>query len=89
MDFWKSSTISWISPEIEAGQLLIDHTLFKLDELVEDTIDILNVKAYEKKLEMLFKVDQDIPSQFIGDPVRIRQMLVNLLGNAIKFTKAG
>lgn len=75
--------------KIEAGKLLIDNTLFKLDELVEDTIDILTVKAYEKNLEMLFKVDQKLPSQFIGDPVRIKQVLVNLLGNAIKFTKEG
>ena len=75
--------------KIEAGKLLIDSINFKLDELVEDTIDILTVKAYEKNLEMLFKVDQQIPSQFIGDPVRIKQVLVNLLGNAIKFTKDG
>jgi PAS domain S-box-containing protein len=75
--------------KIEAGKLLIDNTLFKLDELVEDTIDILTVKAYEKNLEMLFEVDPKIPSQFIGDPVRIKQVLVNLLGNAIKFTREG
>jgi PAS domain S-box-containing protein len=75
--------------KIEAGKLLIDHTLFKLDELVEETIDILTVKAFEKKLEMLYRVDQDMPSQFLGDPVRIRQIMVNLLGNAIKFTKEG
>lgn len=75
--------------KIEAGKLLIDHTWFKLDELVEETIDILTVKAFEKKLEMLYRVDHDLPSQFAGDPVRIRQILVNLLGNAIKFTKEG
>jgi PAS domain S-box-containing protein len=75
--------------KIEAGKLLIDHTLFKLDELVEETMDILTVKAFEKKLEMLYRVDLDIPSQFLGDPVRIRQIMVNLLGNAIKFTKEG
>jgi PAS domain S-box-containing protein len=75
--------------KIEAGKLLIENTLFKLDELVEDTIDILTVKAYEKNLEMLFRVDQQLPSQFMGDPVRIKQVLVNLLGNAIKFTKEG
>jgi len=75
--------------KIEAGKLLIDHTLFKLDELVEETIDILTVKAFEKRLEILFRVDLDIPSQFLGDPLRIRQVMVNLLGNAIKFTREG
>ncbi len=74
---------------IEAGKLTIDNTLFKLDELVEETIDILTLKAFEKKLEMLYRVDHDIPSQLMGDPVRIRQIIVNLLGNAIKFTKEG
>jgi PAS domain S-box-containing protein len=75
--------------KIEAGKLLIDNTLFKLDELIEETIDILTVKAFEKKLEMLCRVDPSIPSQFLGDPVRIRQIVVNLLGNAIKFTSEG
>jgi PAS domain S-box-containing protein len=75
--------------KIEAGKLVIDHTLFKLDELIEETIDILTVKAFEKRLEILFRVDLDIPSQFVGDPLRIRQVMVNLLGNAIKFTKEG
>jgi PAS domain S-box-containing protein len=75
--------------KIEAGKLLIDHTLFKLDELIEETIDMLTLKAFEKKLEMLYKVDPSIPSQFLGDPVRIRQIVVNLLGNAIKFTSDG
>jgi PAS domain S-box-containing protein len=74
---------------IEAGKLIIDNTLFKLDELVEETLDILTLKAFEKKLEMLYRVDPDIPSQLMGDPVRIRQIIVNLLGNAIKFTREG
>lgn len=75
--------------KIEAGKLLIDNTLFKLDELIEETIDILTVKAFEKKLEMLCRIEPSIPSQFLGDPVRIRQIVVNLLGNAIKFTSDG
>jgi PAS domain S-box-containing protein len=75
--------------KIEAGKLLIDHTLFKLDELIEETIDMLTLKAFEKKLEMLYRVDPTIASQFFGDPVRIRQIVVNLLGNAIKFTSEG
>jgi PAS domain S-box-containing protein len=74
---------------IEAGKFIIDKTLFKLDELIEETIDILTLKAFEKKLEMLYRVDRDIPSQLMGDPVRIRQIMVNLLGNAIKFTMEG
>ncbi|HXB06790.1 MAG TPA: response regulator [Puia sp.] len=75
--------------KIEAGKLLIDHVAFKLDELIEETIDMLTLKAFEKKLEMLYRVDPTIPSQFLGDPVRIRQIVVNLLGNAIKFTGEG
>jgi len=75
--------------KIEAGKLLIDHTLFKLDEIIEETVDMLTIKAFEKKLEMLYRVDPTIPSQFLGDPVRIRQVVVNLLGNAIKFTGEG
>jgi PAS domain S-box-containing protein len=75
--------------KIEAGKLLIDNTLFKLDELIEETIDMLTLKAFEKKLEMLYRADPSMPSQFVGDPVRIRQIVVNLLGNAIKFTSAG
>jgi len=75
--------------KIEAGKLLIDNTLFKLEELIEETIDMLTIKAFEKKLEMLYCVDPTIPSQFYGDPVRIRQIVVNLLGNAIKFTGDG
>ena len=75
--------------KIEAGKLLIDHTMFKLDELIEETIDMLTLKAFEKKLEMLYRLDPSIPSQFLGDPVRVRQVVVNLLGNAIKFTSDG
>lgn len=75
--------------KIEAGKMFIDNTNIRLDELVEETVDILTVKAYEKKLEMICHIDPSLPSQFNGDPVRIRQVLVNLLGNAIKFTQQG
>ena len=75
--------------KIEAGKLFIDNTPIRLDELVEETVDILTVKAFEKNLEMICHIDPALPSQFNGDPVRIRQVLVNLLGNAIKFTQQG
>ncbi|QEC41308.1 response regulator [Pseudobacter ginsenosidimutans] len=74
---------------IEAGKLQIDHVQFPLDTLVQESVDILTVKAYEKHLEVICHIDPDLPSQFMGDPTRIRQILVNLLGNAIKFTPAG
>ncbi len=75
--------------KLEAGKLLIDHVSFKLDELVEETVDLLTVKAFEKDLEMIYHADPGMPSLVLGDPVRIRQVLINLLGNAIKFTKDG
>jgi PAS domain S-box-containing protein len=75
--------------KIEAGKLFIDNTQLRLDELVEETVEILTVKAFEKNLEMICHIDPSLPSQFAGDPVRIRQVIVNLLGNAIKFTQQG
>lgn len=75
--------------KIEANKLIIDNTAFRLDELIEDTIDILALKAQEKNIEIVCNIDPSLPSQFFGDPVRVRQILVNLIGNAIKFTNKG
>ncbi|MBA4167841.1 MAG: PAS domain S-box protein, partial [Chitinophagaceae bacterium] len=75
--------------KIEAGKLVIDNTPFRMTELVEEAVDLLNVKAHEKKLEIIFCPAPGLPSVMNGDPVRIRQVLVNLLGNAIKFTEQG
>ena len=75
--------------KIEAGKLSIEHAPFNLEELVEETVDILTVKTFEKKLEMIFYLQPGLPSKFLGDAVRIKQVLVNLMGNAIKFTERG
>jgi signal transduction histidine kinase/CheY-like chemotaxis protein len=75
--------------KIEAGKLLIDNAIFKLDEIMEETVDILSIKAQEKDIELICNIDPTLPAQFFSDPVRIRQILVNLIGNAIKFTLKG
>jgi signal transduction histidine kinase/CheY-like chemotaxis protein len=75
--------------KIEAGKLIIDEVPFNLAELVEDTVDIISIKAEEKGLELVCSIDPALPSQLVGDPVRIKQVLTNLMGNAVKFTAHG
>ena len=75
--------------KMEAGKLTIENTAFKLCQLVEQTVDTLAIKAFEKKLELICEADPSLPVQVMGDPGRIQQILVNLLGNAIKFTEKG
>ncbi len=74
---------------MEAGKLAIENTAFKLCQLVEQTVDTLAIKAFEKKLELICETDPSLPIQVMGDPGRIQQILINLLGNAIKFTEEG
>ena len=75
--------------KIEAGKLIIDNISFNPMQLIQETVDILAIKAFEKGLELICDVDPGLPAQVIGDPVRWRQILINLLGNAIKFTEKG
>ena len=75
--------------KIESGKLIIDETNFMLHDLVEEAVDILSIKAQEKNLELVCYIDPTLPSLFAGDAVRIKQILINLLGNAIKFTQRG
>lgn len=75
--------------KIEAGKLDIESIEFDLRELVREVIDILALRAEEKQIELVCQLDPGIPCGLIGDPGRIRQILLNLLGNAIKFTSIG
>ena len=75
--------------KIEAGKLTIENRAFNLCQLVEETVDSLAIKAFEKKLELICTADPSLPVQVLGDPGRIQQVLMNLLGNAIKFTAKG
>ncbi len=60
-----------------------------LRQLVESTADVLAGRALQKHLELIVYIEPGTPTQLIGDPARVRQVLLNLLGNAIKFTKSG
>ena len=75
--------------KIEAGKLELEQRPFSLRSCVEEALDVLAAKAAEKKLELTYLMDDEIPETLIGDPNRIRQVLVNLLGNAVKFTHVG
>jgi signal transduction histidine kinase/CheY-like chemotaxis protein len=75
--------------KIEAGRLELDPIRFNLRDLVEETIRTLAVKAHEKGLELVGGVRPEVPEYVRGDATRLQQVLVNLIGNAIKFTARG
>ncbi|MFQ5709498.1 MAG: response regulator [bacterium] len=75
--------------KIEAGQIELETTHFDFREQVESVAETLSVRAASKGLELLCFVDPSLPGMVVGDPTRLRQVLVNLLGNAIKFTEKG
>jgi len=75
--------------KIEAGKLDIDPVLFSLRETLSDAIKPLSIKAGQKDLELACHVQPDVPNDLFGDPTRLRQIVVNLVGNALKFTESG
>lgn len=75
--------------KIEAGKLSIETTDFDLEQVVEETLALLAHKANEKKIELIDHINNDVPTLLRGDPMRIRQIITNLVGNAIKFTEKG
>ncbi len=74
---------------IEVGQMEIEEEPFSLKDLVEGVVDSLSVRAFEKGLELVCYINHNVPDRLIGDMTRIRQVLVNLVINAIKFTDTG
>ena len=75
--------------KIEAGKLELESQPFDLRACLEDALDLLAAKAAEKKLEVAYEMDDGIPARMCGDVTRLRQVLVNLLSNGIKFTSTG
>ncbi len=75
--------------KIEAGKLDLEIIDFNLRELLEDFASLIALRAHDKGLELVYKVDENVPDLLSGDPGRLRQILVNLAGNAVKFTENG
>jgi len=75
--------------KIEAGKLELYPTDFELRDTLADTIRSLSLRAHAKKLELACHVAMDVPDFLVGDPVRLQQVLLNLVGNAVKFTERG
>jgi len=75
--------------KIEAGRLDIERRPFDLRRCIESALDVLAPKAYEKDLELAYLIEEPAPHTIVGDETRLRQILLNLLGNAVKFTQRG
>ncbi len=75
--------------KIDAGQLVLDPAPFRLAEAVEDVATLISTRAKEKDLELVVRVDPELPPMLVGDVGRFRQIVTNLMGNAVKFTETG
>ncbi len=75
--------------KVESGKLDLDPIEFHLQDAVAETMKALSFRAHKKGLEIAYEIDPDVPEHLVGDPGRLRQILTNLVGNAIKFTEQG
>jgi signal transduction histidine kinase/DNA-binding response OmpR family regulator len=75
--------------KIEAGKMRLEETTFELDELVEGCVQLFGATANKRHIELFGGLDPDVPKWVKGDPTRLRQIVINLLGNAFKFTTEG
>jgi len=75
--------------KIESGKLELESQPFDLRQCIEETLDLLAAKAVEKKIELAYQIEDGVPARVLGDVTRVRQVMVNLLSNGIKFTSAG
>ena len=75
--------------KVEASQLELERTGFSLNDLLEKVMEMVAVRAQEKGLSLVCEIAPNVPTGLVGDPTRLRQVLLNLVGNAIKFTESG
>jgi PAS domain S-box-containing protein len=97
LDVVKSSAYALLSiinnvldfSKIEAGKLELEKTRFSLETFLDESIRIMAMKAHLKGLELAYRIDPEVPDRLVGDPNRLRQVVLNLVDNAIKFTERG
>jgi len=75
--------------KLEARQMVVENIQFDLLQIIEELMDLLSIKAHEKDLDFDFLFTPSTPRLLLGDPIKVRQILINLIGNAIKFTEKG
>lgn len=75
--------------KIESGNMELEQEDFELRGCIEDVLDIFGTKAAHAGLDLVYEIDKDVPLQVVGDPLRLKQIITNLVGNAVKFTKKG
>lgn len=75
--------------KIEAGKIELENHSFELHQCIEEVLDIFGTKAADAGLDLIYQIDPEVPDTIVGDTVRLKQVLINLVGNAIKFTREG
>jgi len=75
--------------KIEAGKLELENAPLNLERVIEEVMDMLAFGAHNKNLDLLYNIRRDVPARILGDHARLRQILINLVGNAVKFTAKG
>ncbi|MBF0444338.1 MAG: response regulator [Magnetococcales bacterium] len=75
--------------KIEAGQFVLEQTVIDLAKLIDETVNLFEFTAKEKGIGLGYHIDPNVSHRVMGDPIRLRQILINLIGNAVKFTKVG